>query len=348
MVTLRINGKSLRASGASTILEAAGKAGIEIPTLCHHPALPPGGSCRLCLVEEEATGRLLTACNTGVQGGMSVLTDTQKVCSARKRMLELIFARHPVDCTICEAASCCRLRMYAARYGVSGRELPRRGELRPVGDANSLIHRDYSKCIGCGICVRACGSVQGAAAVEFRGAGPRYRPAATFDHPLAESECELCGLCVSLCPVGALMEKPSAHRGMETRRVDTVCPYCGCGCDLELRVAGDKIIGARAEARSAWNGPSLCAKGRYGLSFVGHPDRLGMPLERTEEGWRERSWNEALDAIAGKLRRIIEESGPDAVGIFASGKSTNEENYLIQKFARAAVGTNNVDHCARL
>ncbi len=348
MVSIRINGKALSARGASTLLEAARKARIEIPTLCFHPALPPGGACRLCLVEEESTGRLLTSCNTQVQGGMSVLTDSQKVCMARKQVLELIFARHPVDCTICEAASTCRLRLYSARYGVTGTKLPRRGDLRPVIDANSLIHRDYSKCIGCGICVRACGSVQGAAAVEFIGAGPRYRPATTFDHPLAASECELCGLCVSLCPVGALMEKPSMHRGMETRQVDTVCPYCGCGCELSLRLAGEEIIGARAEVPASWNGASLCAKGRYGLSFVNHPDRLGKPQERTPDGWRERSWDEALQDIADRMRSIIEESGPSAVGIFASGKSTNEENYLIQKFARAVVGTNSVDHCARL
>lgn len=348
MVLLRVNGKSLSAKGASTILETARKAGIEIPTLCYHPALPPGGACRICLVEEESTGRLLTACNTRVEGGMSILTDTQRVSTARQRMLELIFARHPVDCTICEAANTCRLRLYAARYGVSGEELPRRGELRTITDANALIQRDYSKCIGCGICVRACGEVQGAAAVEFVGSGPRYRPATTFDHPLDASECELCGLCVSLCPVGALMEKPSMHHGLETRRVGTVCPYCGCGCDLELRIADERIIGARAEAPAAWNGVSLCAKGRYGLSFVNHPDRLGKPLERTPEGWQETEWDEALQAIAARLRRILDERGPSAVGIFASGKSTNEENYLMQKFARAVLGTNNVDHCARL
>jgi formate dehydrogenase alpha subunit len=300
------------------------------------------------VVEEEGTGRLLTSCNTPVSGGISILTDTQKVRNARRQMLELIFAQHPVDCTVCEAANNCRLRRYASQLGVSGNELPRKGDLPPIIDDNPFIHRDYSKCIGCGLCVRACTHVQGAAAVEFKGHGWSYRPASSFGHALDNTTCELCGLCVSLCPVGALLHKTDLHQGAEERRVKTVCPYCGCGCSLELRVANNRLIGSRAEVPGSWNGPSLCAKGRYGLSFVNHPDRLTIPLKREGDDFKETSWDDALKIISYRLKEIIEESGPSAIGILASAKATNEENYLIQKFARAAVGTNNVDHCARL
>ncbi len=348
MTSLRINGKPVKAKPGITLLELAQKQGIEIPTLCHHPALTPKGSCRLCLVEDETTGELFTSCNTYVTGGMSILTDSQRVKQARKEILELIFAQHPVDCTVCDSANYCKLRRYAADAGVQGNELPGRGEFLPVFDNNPLIHRDYSKCIGCGICVRACREIQGAGAVEFKGSGWSYRPTSSFNKTMDGSSCELCGLCVSLCPVGALIEKPPLHRGVEDKRVRTVCPYCGCGCNLELRIAGGKVIGVRADIPGSWNGPSLCAKGRYGLFFVNHPDRLTQPLRREGEDLTEISWEEAIKEIAGKIKEIIKESGPSAVGILASAKTTNEENYLIQKFARAAIGTNNVDHCARL
>jgi len=343
-----VNGKRVYAVKGTSVLEAVRKAGYDIPTLCHHPALPPGGSCRVCVVEEEGTGRIFTSCDTHVEEGMAVLLDTEKVKRARRTALELLFSSHPLHCEVCESNNACALKRLASREGISGRELPLSQDFRPVVDANPFYHRDLSKCISCGICVRACQEVQGVGTYEMLGSGSRARPGTAADGSVDASVCEVCGLCASLCPVGALVEKPSLHRGVEEKRVATTCPYCGVGCSLLLRVRGNQVVGVEAGVPGSVNGVSLCVKGRYGTDFVNHPDRLRRPLLRKGEGLVEVGWEEALDFVAARLGEIKDKHGPDAIAFLSSAKATNEENYLLQKLARAAIGTNNVDHCARL
>jgi predicted molibdopterin-dependent oxidoreductase YjgC len=314
--SIRINGKRVSAYPGSRILDLARDLGIPVPTLCDHPLLAPSGYCGVCVVEDQASGRLVTACDTPAVPGMDIRTDSPRALEARRRTLELILTNHPETCGIV--------------------------------DANPFIHRDLSKCIGCQICVRACREIQGAEAVEFTGIGTGSMPLTAEDHALAGSDCELCGLCVTMCPVGALIEKPSKHTGTEDRRAAVICPYCGVGCTLELRIREDAIVSVGAGVEGSVNGPSLCAKGRYGLGYVGHPDRLTVPLVREGDELVESTWEEALARVTGGLKRIKKEHGPDSVAVLASAKATNEENYLIQKFARACIGTNNVDHCARL
>lgn len=348
MVEVTINGHLVEAAEGDSLLEAARGAGFSVPTLCHHPAIGGGGTCRVCLVEEEGSGRLVTACDTPVKEGMAILLETERVREARRDMLRLIFSAHPFHCEVCESNNSCRLKELASREGITGRELPFRQEYRPVVDANPFYLRDLSKCIVCGLCVRACMERQGAGTFEMLGSGPQIRPATGMDTPVDLSVCEFCGLCVSLCPVGALIEKPSLHRGVGERRVKTICPYCGVGCSMELLVREGRVVGAEAGVAGSVNGYSLCAKGRFGLDFIHHPDRITRPLVRREGRLVEVSWQEALGEVASRLAAIKEESGPDAIAFLSSAKATNEENYLLQKFARAAVGTNNVDHCARL
>ena len=348
MVGITLNGRRVEVPEGGTLLQAAESAGLSIPTLCHHPAVADSGACRVCLVEEVGNGRLITACDTRAEEGMAVRLDTGRVIEARRTMLELIFSSHPFHCEVCESNNRCELKKLASEAGISGRELPFLQDFRPVVDASPFYLRDLSKCISCGLCVRACQEVQGVGTFEMKGMGARARPAASLDDPVDASVCEFCGLCVSLCPVGALIEKPSLHRGSEDGAVVTTCPYCGVGCSMELRVRDGRIAGVRAGVPGSVNAYSLCVKGRFGLDFVHHPDRLTSPLLRRDGELVEVSWEEALDEVARRLSAVIGEKGPDAVAFLSSAKATNEENYLLQKFARAVVGTNNIDHCARL
>ncbi len=345
---VKVNGVEVELEEGGSLLEAAERAGFQVPTLCHHPAVSARGSCRVCLVEEEYDGELLTACDTRAREGMSILLDTERVIEARREAVKLIFSAHPVHCEVCEVANKCRLKELAVVLGMSGREYPLQQDFRPVVDANPFLLRDLSKCISCNLCVHACQEVQGVGNYEMLGRGAHARPGTASDTHLEASVCEFCGLCASLCPVGALIEKPFLHRGAGERRVNTVCPYCGVGCSLVLRVRKNRIVGVEAGVENSVNGWSLCVKGRFGLDFVDHPDRLRKPLLRKDGELVEVEWEEALDFVASRLRDIREESGPDSIGVLSSAKATNEENYLLQKFARAVLGTNNVDHCARL
>jgi predicted molibdopterin-dependent oxidoreductase YjgC len=348
MVSVSLDDLVVEVSEGSTLLQAAEFAGLHIPTLCHHPAVSDSGYCRICLVEEDGTGRLLTACDTKAREGMKVRLDTPKVVEGRRTILESMFSAHPVHCEVCESNNACELRKLAVEAGVSGRELVFGQGYRPIVDANPFYLRDLSKCISCGLCVRACQEVQGVGTYEMCGEGSEARPTASMGTPVNLSVCEFCGLCVSICPVGALIEQPALHSGIEEKRVTTTCPYCGVGCTMELRVRENRIIGVRAGVPGSVNGYSLCAKGRFGLDFVHHADRLVRPLMRREGELVEVPWEEALDEVATRLSRIREESGPDSIAFLSSAKATNEENYLLMKFARAVIGTNNVDHCARL
>ncbi len=346
MITLTIDGKKTQVVGGATVLEAARKLGVYIPTLCQHPKLTPFGGCRLCIVEVKGVPRPLASCTTPAAEGMEVTTSTPQLEGLRKTVLELILSDHPDDCMTCEKAGNCTLQELAYSYGM--RENRFRGERRTYAkrDANPFIERDLEKCILCGRCVKVCKEVQGVSAIDFAYRGFQAKISTPFEHDL---NCEFCGQCVSVCPTGALTGKGWAKKGrqVEVNEVDTVCGYCGVGCNLTLNVKGNEI--ARVTSREdTWNEGWLCVKGRFGYKFVNSPDRLTTPLIKKDGKFVEAGWDEALQYATDRLMEIKGKYGPDAIGGLSSARCTNEENYLFQKIIRAGFGTNNVDHCARL
>lgn len=356
MPRITIDGKSIDAPEGMTVLYAAKMLDIPIPTLCHHPKLTPFGGCRLCLVEIKGIPRPVTSCTTPVSEGMEVLTSTPLIEDLRRTVLELILSDHPNDCMVCEKAGDCTLQELAYFYGL--RENRFEGERRRYTkrDGNPFIERDLEKCILCGRCVKVCDEVQGVGAIDFGYRGFNSKICTPFEKDL---DCEFCGQCVSVCPTGALTGKQWAFKGRQkdVKEVDTVCTFCGTGCNITLHVRRDEVIRVTSK-EDTWNEGWLCVKGRFGYKFINSPDRLTKPLIRIKgkdsseidpiSNFREATWEEALDLIASKLKEIKEKSGPDSIGGLSSARCTNEENFLFQKFMRAVIGTNNVDHCARL
>lgn len=329
-----------------TILEAARKHGFHIPTLCHHPKLTPFGGCRLCIVSIKNVPKPLASCTTVVTEGMEILTSTSEIEDLRRLVLELILSDHPNDCMLCEKAGDCPLQDLAYAYGI--RENKFTGERRcyEKRDGNPFIERDLEKCILCGRCVKVCDEVQGVEAIDFGYRGFKSKICTNYEEDL---DCEFCGQCVSVCPTGALTGKLWQHKGRlsGTREVDTVCAYCGTGCNITAHVARNEIVKITSKPYT-WNEGWLCVKGRFGYSYVNSSDRLKTPLIKRDGKLQEVSWNEALDFVSTKFKVIKENFGPDAIAGLSSARCTNEENYVFQKFMRAVIGTNNVDHCARL
>lgn len=348
MINIKINGKNYEVENGITILEACEKVGIEIPTLCHDARLAGFSACRMCLVEIEGKGKLETSCTTKVRDGMSVSTNNEKVMEARKGVLDLILSNHPMECLTCDKSGVCKLQNYAYEYGLEDGSY--KGEMRqkPIDDSNPFYYYDPEKCILCGLCVRVCDEIQGTNAIGFEDRGFDTIIATPFNEGLDKSKCVSCGNCVSVCPVGALVPKSKdKFRHWETKKTRTTCSYCGVGCQLDLISKGDKVVGAEP-AFDAVNNGMLCVKGKFGYKFLSHPDRLKTPLIKRDGEFQEATWDEAYRLIASKIKNTKEEYGSDAFGGLTSARCTNEENYLFQKLFRAVIGTNSVDHCARL
>lgn len=345
MVTLTIDNKKVTVPAGTTILEAAREKGIHIPTLCDDPRLEPYGGCRLCIVQLKGMPRPVTACTTPVSEGMEVETSNQQIESQRRTIVELLLSDHPNDCMVCEKAGDCTLQELAYFYGI--RENRFAGERRTYTkkDMNPFIERDMEKCILCAKCVRVCDEVQGVAAIDVANRGFTAKISPPFDKDL---DCEFCGQCVSVCPTGALLGKESLGKGRQkdVKEIETVCPYCGCGCNLTLHVSRNEVVRVTSR-QDTINEGWLCVKGRFGFNFISSPDRLTTPLIKRDGTFVEATWDEALGYIAERLTSIRGKYGPDAVAGLSSARCTNEENYLFQKFLRAGIGTNNVDHCAR-
>jgi len=343
-------------------LEAARLAGIKIPTLCHHPDLTNVGACRMCVVSVEGARGLQTACTTPVAEGMVVDTESAEAREARRFVLTMLLTDHPNDCMTCEVNGECELQDLVYDYGVEWPDHTGARHTYVDEDPNPFIAIDLEKCILCGRCVRACAEIQCRDVWNFGYRGFETRLIAGAAQQLLEAGCESCGQCVAYCPVGALYDKMSIGQGRlsQVTRVRTTCTYCGVGCQLELNVRDNRIVRVTSFRDAPVNGLSLCVKGRYGYDFVHHPDRLTKPRvrrylldgsPRPADGrgeWVEVDWDTALDITARKLREIRDTYGADAIGFLSSAKCTNEENYLLQKLARQVIGTNNIDHCARL
>lgn len=341
LITLTIDGQALSAAPGTTILDAALANDIYIPHLCHHPDLKPVGACRLCAVDVD--GRTAMACLSPVADGLTVRTSTPDIDAARRLIIEMLLAKHPQDCLHCGAGVDCELLRLAGQIGLRASRLP---PLRPVAplpvdDSNPFFTFDPNKCILCGICVRTCQEIVGLGALTLANRGAETRVTTFGNGTFAGSVCESCGECVVRCPVGALAPKRSER---PSREVQTTCVYCGVGCGIYLGVKGNRIVSVRGDRERPTNEGSLCVKGRYGFGFINHPDRLQTPLIKQDGEFVEATWDEALELVATKF---AERKGAKFAAL-ASAKCTNEDNYLIQKFTRAVMQTNTVDHCARL
>ncbi len=366
-IRLTIDGQEVMVKQGMTVLDAAQAAGIYIPTLCHDPDLEPYGACRLCVVEIEKMRGLPTACTIPATDGMVVHTETEAVNNVRRTAIELVTADHPCDCLLCNlrerchpydiclrsvavtdrCVTCpqngqCELQQVVDYLGVHELRLHRTTKSFPVNTSNPFFDVDRNRCILCARCVRTCDEIAGVGAIEMAYRGYSMKVATFGDKPLLESICKSCGECVAHCPTGALVPKET-HR--PTREVKTTCPYCGVGCQMYLGVKDEQIIVVRGDKDNDVNRGRLCVKGRFGVAeYVTHSERLTSPLIRQNGVFTEVTWDEALDEVATRLGRYQ----PDEVAVLSSAKCTNEENYILQKFARAVLGTNNVDHCARL
>ena len=349
-VKLTINEREVEVPVGSTILQAAEMVGIDIPRLCHDPDLKPMGSCRLCVVEVKGNRLLPASCVTPVTEGMEVQTESPAVVEARRTILELLVANHPLDCMTCDKLGDCRLADYCYRYNVKESVFTGEQHHYDIDDSNPFIIRDLNKCILCGACVRACEEMTGKDNLSYLYRGFDRKATTAGDVDYIDSDCVFCGQCVAVCPTGALTEKTMAGqaRRWEIERVQTTCPFCGIGCNFDLAVKDKKVIGVLSNPNAPVNGRKLCVKGRFGWDYIYSDKRLKTPLIKKNGKFEPASWDEAFDLIAQKFNENKAKNGPDSFAALSSARCVNEANYLVQKFTRAVMGTNNVDHCARV
>lgn len=343
-----INGNELKVNSSLTILQAAEKLNIDIPTFCNDKRLIGHGACRICVCEVAGARSLVPACTAPVAEGMVIYTHSETVIKTRKEILELMIENHPLDCLTCTKTGSCKLQDYCYEYDIT--EGPFHGEKKkyPIDDTNEFYYADQNKCISCGKCVRVCNELQCTGAIGQYERGFETHVGAPFDIGLKDSICVSCGNCVAACPVGALMPKSKEKfRQFDVKKVRTTCAYCGVGCQMDLLVKNNKVVGVEP-ADVIPNDGLLCVKGRFAYKFIDHPDRLKTPLIRKNGVLVEATWDEAYDLITSKMISTKENFGANAIAGLSSARCTNEENYLFQKLFRAVIGTNNIDHCARL
>jgi predicted molibdopterin-dependent oxidoreductase YjgC len=372
--TIIINGNEFPFSPGETILQVAKRNSVDIPTLCHMKNASPTGQCRVCVVEVKGARSLVASCAAPAGKGMQVLTESPKVVEARRLILQLLLSSGNHNCAVriaddqdwtqfqlevhkydkteemCPVWGECELQHLAYRYQVSAERFPRTDVPYPMEDVNPFIVRDFSRCIKCGRCVQACCDVQVNNAISFGFRGTATKIIAAGDRPYKDSDCVFCGECLQACPVGALVEKDARYavRPWETKKTRTTCTYCGVGCQIHLHSKKGKVVKVTGVEDVSPNYGSLCVKGRFGYDFIGSPERLSKPLIKENGEFREASWDEALNRVAENLGRIQKDYSGDSIGVLASARISNEENYVANKFTRAVLKTNNIDHCARL
>ncbi|MGM0335278.1 formate dehydrogenase subunit alpha [Enterococcus sp. AZ008] len=352
-VTLSIDNQEVTVSKGTTILEAAKGLGVEIPTLCHLKELAPDGSCRMCVVEVEGgrRGGLTTACTAHCQEDMVVSTHSEKVADSRRFILDLLLSNHKLECFSCGKNGDCQLQQYALDYGIDatsfteGKRMPCHQE----DTSNPFFSYDPEKCIMCRRCARVCQLRQGRDVLSIANRGFETKMMPSYGQAFDQSICESCGNCVSFCPTGALTAKDTKeYRKWETQKIPTTCPHCGTGCQMNLLVKNNRLVGVEPLDGPA-NKNLLCVKGKFAsYKFVGSGDRLTEPLIKRNGIFEPASWEEALTLVSSKFNEIKAENGPDALAGFSCSRATNEDNYVFQKMVRAAFGTNNVDNCARV
>jgi NADH-quinone oxidoreductase subunit G len=347
-VTFTVDGKKLTAPAGTLLIEACRAASIAVPQFCYYPGLSLQAACRMCLVRLEKVPKLQTACTTPVAEGMVVTTESDEIVQARKATIELLLGNHPLDCPVCDAGGECELQDMTFKYGAPESLYIEAKQHREEQQWSPVVFFDRPRCILCYRCVRMCGEGMDvwALGVQNRGVTSTIAPNGG-DH----LDCEECGMCIDACPVGALTSGSYRYktRPWEMNHVSTVCTHCGDGCKTTLGVRsvinGSEILRGDNRDKSGINGDFLCIKGRYAFDFANHTDRLTKPLVRQADGkFAEVSWEVALAHAGTRLREIRESRGGAAIGVIGSNRTTNEENYLLQKLARTVLGTNNIDH----
>ena len=369
MVNLTIDGKQIQAAEGKRILEAALENDIYIPNLCAIADIElPFGACRLCFVEIEGKKGMVTACTEPIKEGMVVNVVTEEITKLRRTILDFVLSRHPHECLVCHkreicgpldvclrtvsveerCVTCpkdkrCDLQTVVDFVGIEELKAPYQYKNLPVLN-DPLIARDYNLCILCGKCVRVCQEVRGVGAIAFTNRGSESLVGTIFGDSLEDAGCKFCGACIDVCPVGALSERSARWMGQPDRVVTTTCPYCGVGCQLDMEIKDEKIRRVEPNINGPANKGQACVKGQFGMDFVTDAARLTTPLIKKDGEFVEATWDEALDLVAEKFG---EHKGSEFAAI-SSARCTNEDNYVFQKFARGVMGTNNVDHCARL
>ncbi|MFY9751491.1 MAG: NADH-quinone oxidoreductase subunit NuoG [Candidatus Acidiferrales bacterium] len=342
-ITFTINGKQVTTAAGSLVIEAAKRQGVEVPSFCYYPGLSLQAACRMCLVEVEKMPKLQTACTLVATDGMVVQTDSEQVHGARKNMLEFLLTNHPLDCPVCDKGGECELQDMTFRYGLDHSRYAEEKLHTPEEKFSPLVYYDAPRCILCFRCVRVCDEGMD---VKALGVGARGVNSTIIPNHGADLNCEECGMCIDICPVGALTSGTYRYqtRPWEMTYVGNPCAHCSNGCKTTLSVRNNEILRANNRDHSGVNDEFLCGKGRFGYDFTNNPERIRQPLVRRNGKLEPASWEDAIEEIARRLKQVHEKHGGTAIGVIGSNHTTNEENYLLNRFARATLGTNNIDH----
>jgi formate dehydrogenase (NADP+) alpha subunit len=345
-IKLTIDDQEIVVEKGTLVIEAAKQVGIQIPHFCYHPKLKPDANCRMCLVQIEKMPKLQTSCSTQATEGMVVKINSPLVKEAQFGVMQFILANHPLDCPICDQGGECHLQDLAHVYSPTMSQFEEVKRIFVKEYFSPVIEKEMNRCIQCMRCVRYCDEVMDVRALGGIGRGDMTEigvfPAKTLD-------CEFCGGCVQICPVGAFTNRLPLYefRPWQLHKTDTICNYCGDGCLITLETSGQKVVKVSSKAGVGRNEGDLCAKGFFGYEFVNHPGRLKKPLMRKEGKLTEVIWEEAIETVAEQLSQIKSQHGPNAIGGLITARCTNEELFLFQKFMRLAIGTNNVDSSVR-
>jgi NADH-quinone oxidoreductase subunit G len=342
-VTFTLNGQPVVTPAGTLVLEAAKKQGVEVPSFCYYPGLSLQAACRMCLVEVEKMPKLQTACTLVATEGMVVKSDTEQVHKARKDMIEFLLSNHPLDCPVCDKGGECELQDMTFRYGLDHSRFTEEKLHYPEEKWSPLVYYDAPRCIMCFRCVRVCDEGMD---VKALGVGARGVHSVIIPNEPGQLACEECGMCIDICPVGALTSGTYRYqtRPWEMQYVPNPCTHCSNGCKTTLSVRNSEILRANNRDSSGVNGEFLCGKGRFGFDFTNHAERVRQPLVRRNGKLEPASWEDALEEVARRLKQVRDQHGANAIGVIGSNHTTNEENYLLNRFARATLGTNNIDH----